>query len=156
MDRILALTPVPSLVLDVSFTIVQASKSYLDISKFTLEECVGLGIYEFVEAKVPVPDVASMRLAIETALATKDVHIMDGIGAADHYWRVRTIPIFDEDKLLYVVLEAQDTTEEYTKRQALNQAGTCVSSTSPHQLPQVFSPCPSEKSSSRLMLVYHS
>jgi osomolarity two-component system, sensor histidine kinase TcsA len=121
MDRILVLTPIPSIVLDSSFHIVQVSASYLAISKFRSEDCLGLSIYEFVEVSVLLPDVASVRHAIQTAVAVKDIHIMDGIRAADHYWRVRTIPIFDEDKLLYVVLEAQDTTEEYSKRQALNE-----------------------------------
>jgi osomolarity two-component system, sensor histidine kinase TcsA len=122
MERIFALTPIPCLVLDSSFHIVQVSASYLALSKFSLEECVGLSIYDFVETKVPVPDVASVRHAIQMALSSKDIYIIDGIGVANgSFWRLRTIPVFEKDELLYVVLEAQDTTEEYSKMQALNE-----------------------------------
>jgi osomolarity two-component system, sensor histidine kinase TcsA len=121
MERIFALTPVPCIVLDSSFHIVQVSARYLALSKFSSEECVGLSIYDFVQTKVHVPDVTSVRHAIETALSIKDVYIMDGIGGPNgRFWRVRTVPIFDNDELLYVVLEAQDTTEEHSKMQALN------------------------------------
>ena len=121
MERIFALTPIPCIILDSSFHIVQVSASYLALSKFSPEECVGLSIYDFVETKIPVPDVASVRHAIETAISIKDVYIMDGIGVPNGgFWRVRTIPVFDKDELLYVVLEGQDTTEEHSKMQALN------------------------------------
>jgi osomolarity two-component system sensor histidine kinase TcsA len=121
MERIFALTPIPCIVLDSSFHIVQVSARYLALSKFSPEECIGLDIYDFVETKVPVPDVASVRHAIETAISIKDVYIIDGISVPDgSFWRVRTIPIFDKDELLYVILEAQDTTDEHSKMQALN------------------------------------
>jgi osomolarity two-component system sensor histidine kinase TcsA len=122
MERIFALTPVPCLVLDSAFRIIQVSESYLALAKFPLEECVGIDIYEFVESKVPVPDAATLRHAIQTALSIKDVYVLDGISVANGtFWRVRTIPIFDKDELLYVILEAQDTTEEHSKMQALNE-----------------------------------
>ena len=121
MERIFALTPISCIVLDSSLHIVQVSARYLALSKFSPEECVGLSIYDFVQTKVHVPDVASVRHAIETALSIKDVYILDGIGGPNgKFWRVRAIPIFDKDELLYVVLEAQDTTEEHSKMQALN------------------------------------
>jgi osomolarity two-component system sensor histidine kinase TcsA len=121
MERIFALTPIPCIVLDSSFHILQVSARYLALSKIEPEECVGLSIYDFVQTKVHVPDVASVRHAIKTALSIKDVYILDGIGGPNGgFWRVRTIPIFDKDELLYVVLEAQDTTEEHSKMQALN------------------------------------
>jgi osomolarity two-component system sensor histidine kinase TcsA len=121
MERIFALSPIPCIVLDSSFHIIQVSASYLALSKFSPEECMGLSIYDFVETKLPVPDVASVRRAVETAISTKDVHTMDGIGVPDgSFWRVRIIPVFDKDELLYVVLEGQDITEEHSKMQALN------------------------------------
>lgn len=122
MERIFAFTPIPCLVLDSTFHIIQVSPSYLALAKLPLEECVGLDIYDFVESKVPVPDAATLRHAIQTALSIKDVYILDGISVANGtFWRVRTIPIFDKDELLYVILEAQDTTEEHSKMQALNE-----------------------------------
>src|SRR5277367_1952163 len=121
MERIFALTPIPCIVLDSSFHIVQVSARYLALSKLSPEECVGLSIYDFVQTKVHVPDVASVRHAIETAISIKDVYILDGIGGPNgSFWRLRAIPIFDKDELLYVVLEAQDTTVEHSKMQALN------------------------------------
>src|SRR5205085_11321399 len=103
MERIFALTPIPCIVLDSSFHILQVSARYLGLSKFSAEECVGLSIYDFVKTKVPVPDVASVRHAIESAISIKDVYIVDGIGVPNgSFWRIRTIPIFDKDELLYV------------------------------------------------------
>ena len=118
MDRIHTLTPIPSIFLNPSLRIIHASASYLAVSKFSLEECVGFNVYEFVQSKLQAPDVPSIRLAIQTALATRTVYVLEGIKSADStYWSVRTIPIFDQGDLLYIILEAQDTTEQQLKRQ---------------------------------------
>ncbi|KAJ9654249.1 hypothetical protein H2201_009026 [Coniosporium apollinis] len=122
MDQLLALTPVPSIILNSSFRILQISASCLDLLQLTSEECIGRNIHELVQPNVSVPDVTSVRHAIDTAIATRKVYTSEDILVeGGSYRNVRAIPIFDKDDLLYVILEVQNTTEEHLKLEALSE-----------------------------------
>ncbi|KAJ9654100.1 hypothetical protein H2201_009050, partial [Coniosporium apollinis] len=122
MNQIIALTPVASIILNSSFRILQVSASYLGLLQLTSEECIGRNIHEHVQANMSVPDVTSVRHAVDTAVATKRVYTSEDILVEDgSYWNVRAIPIFDKDNLLYVILEVQNTTEEHLKLEALSE-----------------------------------
>ena len=121
----LALTSIPTVLLDPSLRILHASASFLSLHNLTTEECSGVGIYELVQAKGLVPEVASVRYAIETAQATKNVYATEPIqavsrsAAAPTCWSLRAIPVFDEETLLYLSLEFQDTPRGHQTRQAV-------------------------------------
>ena len=119
----LALTPVPTVLLDSSLRILQTSASFLSLHNLAAEECSGVGIYELVEVKGLVLEAASVRYAIETALATKKVYATEAIQTVDRmvatprHWSLRAIPVFDKETLLYLSLEFQDTTRDHQTRQ---------------------------------------
>ena len=121
MDRILALTPVPTIVLSAqSFQITQISQSYLSTFSLTLEECLGIPILDFINRMVPDFNCVPILDSIGTAVLTKAIKSFEIAATTDEkHWTLRIVPIVDDDSLLYVVIETQDTTEEHRKRKAL-------------------------------------
>ncbi|KFY32165.1 hypothetical protein V493_00454 [Pseudogymnoascus sp. VKM F-4281 (FW-2241)] len=115
LAQILALTPVPSIVLDAKLDIVEVSESYLSLTSTKWEECTGFNIYESISNRNPGADCVSIQHAIEIAVGSRGVYAIDDIHiASSKYWRLRLVPIFDGEELLFVVLE----TEEYSSRRA--------------------------------------
>ena len=115
LAQILALTPVPSIVLDAKLDIVEVSESYLSLTSTKWEECTGFNIYESISNRNPGADCVSIQHAIEKAIGSRGVYAIDDIYiASSKYWRLRLVPIFDGEELLFVVLEA----EEYSSRRA--------------------------------------
>ncbi|KFZ23585.1 hypothetical protein V502_01934 [Pseudogymnoascus sp. VKM F-4520 (FW-2644)] len=115
LAQILALTPVPSIVLDAKLDIVDVSESYLSLTSTKWEECTGFNIYESISNRNPGADCVSIQHAIEKAIGSRGVYAIDDIYiASSKYWRLRLVPIFDGEELLFVVLEA----EEYSSGRA--------------------------------------
>lgn len=118
LNRIFSLTPVPTIVLDSSFCVVQVSASHLAFSKLTREECIGLSIYALPPSKIPAPDVATLRSAICAAVTTQAVQVIDDVEVTPGtYFSLRLTPIYEGASLLYVVLEANEvTSQRYTRK----------------------------------------
>lgn len=118
----LALTPVPTVILDASLHILQASVGFLSLYSLTAEECNGADIYELIEIIGLVPGAKSVRYAIETARATKKPCTTNGLQSSSHGaisspdWSLRTVPVFNDENLLYVSLEFQNATRDHPPR----------------------------------------
>lgn len=115
-------TPVPSVLLDSSFRIIQVSASYLALNHLISDECHGLNIYDLVKEKALIPGVAALQIVLANAIASKNVYStreLQAVGRA--YSSLRAVPIFDQDTLLYVLLEVQDTTAEHQRPEAINE-----------------------------------
>lgn len=109
LAQILALTPVPSIVLNAKLDIVEVSESYLSLTSTKWEECTGFNIYESISNRNPRADCVSIQHAIEKAIGSRGVYAIDDIYiASSKYWRLRLVPIFDGEELLFVVLEAEE------------------------------------------------
>jgi len=112
MERILALTPTPSIILGPNLDIIEVSNSYLASAALERGECIGVNVYNFISAKVTGPNSISIRLGIKGAIESRAVYTIDGMrDASSTYWRWRIVPIFDEDELLYLVLEDMEAKE---------------------------------------------
>jgi len=115
-------TPVPTILLDSSFRIIQVSTSYLALNHLTSDECLGLNIYHLVKEKALIPGVAALQIVLANAITSKNVSSTRELKAVGRfYWSLRAVPIFEQDTLLYVLLEVQDTTTEHQKREAINE-----------------------------------
>ncbi|KFY41547.1 hypothetical protein V494_02931 [Pseudogymnoascus sp. VKM F-4513 (FW-928)] len=115
LARILALTPVPSIVLNAKLDIVEVSESYLSLTGTKREECTGFNICESISNRNPGADCVSIQHAIEKAIGSRGVYAIDDIYIApSKYWRLRLVPILDGEELLFVVLEV----EEYSSSRA--------------------------------------
>jgi osomolarity two-component system sensor histidine kinase TcsA len=124
VDEILSRTPVPTIVVDGSLCIHQVSDSYLALYRRAREQMVGVHLYQSVDRNVavPMPNVVSLRAAIDSALVTRKVHVLRDILVEDgNYWSIRAIPVFRHETLLYVVLEVENTTEEHMKQAELEE-----------------------------------
>ncbi|KAK5673976.1 hypothetical protein LTS10_013262 [Elasticomyces elasticus] len=119
-DRVLRFSPVPTLILDDDFKIVQVSQSYLDLAHRALGNMVGWNTYDFVDEKVPVPDSETVRKAVDKAMETRKVYVLANIpGGNMTFWTIRVIPIIDGDKVLNLIFEVEETTEIHAKNQLL-------------------------------------
>ncbi|EPE31201.1 CheY-like protein [Glarea lozoyensis ATCC 20868] len=127
---LIALTPIPTVLLDASLHILLVSASFLSLHNLAAEACIGVGVYELMGARGLGLDVASVQCAIETARSTKKVHAADAIQvkghgtAAPRYWAVRAIPMFEKETLRYISIEFQETISDDQMQQANNQLDT--------------------------------
>ncbi|KFY04061.1 hypothetical protein V494_00416 [Pseudogymnoascus sp. VKM F-4513 (FW-928)] len=119
LGQIFASTPVPSVVLDPKLDIVEVSKSYLSLTSTKREECVGINIYKSISDKNSGAVCVSIRYAIEVAIGSREVSTVDDVHVtSSKYCRVRLIPIFDGEELLFVVLEADANSPSHEKYMA--------------------------------------
>lgn len=114
MERIFALSPLPTLVLNGELQICIASDSYREITNVPLEQCIGKSFLDMVNDEQTPTNAALTTQLIQDSLASRQEQRsgpVPGCGLPGH-WRMRVLPIFDGDELLYVVIESQDASEE--------------------------------------------
>jgi osomolarity two-component system sensor histidine kinase TcsA len=116
-----AFTPIPSVLLDSALCIIRVSASYLAFNHLTSHECVGLNIYDLVAAKTLSPGPAALQVVLDNAIATKNVYATGEHAAPGLFCTtLRAVPIFEQDTLLYVLLEVPGTTVEHERQEAIN------------------------------------
>ncbi|KAL5344038.1 Two-component system protein A [Aspergillus crustosus] len=113
LGRIYRHTPLPTLVLDASMTIVEVSDSHVAMSGKTRDSLLHTTVGDVDPAVIPAPNTPTLYGALRAATTTRDVQVIEHIlvkGKVTH--NLRVTPIFDNQTLLYVVLEAQKLTHE--------------------------------------------
>lgn len=117
MSRIYRHTPTPTLVLDGSLRIIEASNSHLALFDRSREELLNTSIYDLSPHLVPAPDIASLSGALGAAITTRTPQVVHHIRAAKHNadFSLRVTPIFEDDILIYVLLEAHPMGAEHPK-----------------------------------------
>ncbi|KAN0092008.1 hypothetical protein V8E51_017855 [Hyaloscypha variabilis] len=114
-------TPVPTVLLDATFHIIQVSASFLALNHLKSGECLGVNIYDLVKSRALVPDPAALQVVLEKAISTKNVYTTSSDQAADRFaTSLRAMPIFEQDALLYVLLEVQEASARHERRNAIN------------------------------------
>ncbi|KAJ5243487.1 uncharacterized protein N7469_001814 [Penicillium citrinum] len=114
MSRIYRYTPTPTIVLDGSLRVTEVSDSHIQLFQNTREQLIGSSVYDLAPRTVPAPDLALLSGALGAAVATHSVQSIESVGVAgcDSIFTLRVTPIFDDDVLIYVLLEAQSLTEK--------------------------------------------
>ncbi|KAJ5670944.1 hypothetical protein N7507_000071 [Penicillium longicatenatum] len=102
-------TPTPTVILDGSLRVVGTSESHHTLFQSNREQFIGTSIYELAPASVPAPDIASLSGALGAAVATKEAKVLENVPVQDGEfdYSLRITPIFDSEKLINVLLEAQ-------------------------------------------------
>ncbi len=115
-----ALSPVAGLLLDPALCVLNVSATYLALFDLTAADCIGRNVYALIETHAIRPGVAPLREVIDTALATRALAATSGVQAPhdQSFWSLRAVPIFDQDRLLFVAVECADITTEHLQRQA--------------------------------------
>ncbi|OGE53704.1 hypothetical protein PENARI_c007G11491 [Penicillium arizonense] len=115
LSDIYRLTPKPTLVLDHSLHIVQVSDSHVAAFSWSRDQLLTTSVYDLPPSIVPSPNIAALSGAISTALSTRDVQVIEDVQVDGAHYSLSVTPIFRNDALLYVLLEAQR-----TKRDQIN------------------------------------
>ncbi|KAH6622198.1 sensor histidine kinase-like protein/response regulator Fos-1 [Boeremia exigua] len=117
---IFRLTPVPTLILNATRTIVQVSDSLVVTAPgITREDLVGWhadDVFDRAERTLDCPVLASAREAFPTATTAGLPTRLDHTTDAQQTWRTRVVPIYRNDSLHCTQLEFHDVTEEYRKK----------------------------------------
>lgn len=117
MSRIYRHTPTPTLVLDRSLRIIEASNSHLALFNRSREELLNTSIYDLSPHIVPAPDIASLSGALGAAITTRMPHVIPNVHAAKRNagFHLRVTPIFEDDTLIYVLLETHPSEPDQPK-----------------------------------------
>ncbi|KAJ5205138.1 CheY-like superfamily [Penicillium cf. griseofulvum] len=72
---------------------------------------------------LPAPDIASLSGALGTAISTREVQVIKRIHVAhlDAFFSLSVTPIFEEDSLIYLLLEAQRTKDERSRTNSISE-----------------------------------
>ena len=116
-----AFTPIPTVLLDATFHIIQVSASFLALNCLTSDECLGVHVYELVKSRSLIPGPEALQVVLDEAVSSKNVYTTSEHQATGGlYASLRAVPIFDHDTLLYVLMEVQDAAAEHERRNATN------------------------------------
>jgi osomolarity two-component system sensor histidine kinase TcsA len=110
----------PTIVLDSSLRIVEVSNSHVKIFQRSRDELVTSNVYDLSPSVLPAPDIPTLSGAIGAALSTREVQVIKRVHVPQcgAFFSLDVTPIFENDTLIYVLLEAQRT---YQKPNHLNE-----------------------------------
>ncbi|KAL2862805.1 sensor histidine kinase/response regulator Fos-1/TcsA [Aspergillus lucknowensis] len=112
LSSIFRLTPIPTIVLDPSMTIVEVSDSHLALSGKSRDSLLHASIGDVEPAAIPAPNLPTLYGALRAACSTREVQLVkEAVSPGKAPDSLRVTPIFDESALIYLVLEAHRVTE---------------------------------------------
>jgi osomolarity two-component system sensor histidine kinase TcsA len=121
-DDLLRYTPIPTLILDASLVIRQASDSYLEVSGVrNREDVIGHHADDIFSKAVIFPAHTSAGTAIRTAQYTESAHQQKHLSNDGRAWTVRAVPVFCYGSLRCIQMEFVDTTAEHQKQLELEE-----------------------------------
>ncbi|KAJ5976538.1 hypothetical protein N7481_010245 [Penicillium waksmanii] len=112
--RIYRCTPTPTIVLDGSLQVVEVSESYEALSDTPRDQIINISVYALTPRVILAPDIASLSGALGMAIATRAVQVINNVrvGKNDVDIALHITPIFDDDDLIYVLMEVQKAKRE--------------------------------------------
>ena len=98
--------------LDGSLRIVEVSNSHVGIFQQSRDQLLTSNVYDLSPSILPAPDIPTLSGAIGAALSTRQVQVIKTVHVTqcDAFFSLNVTPIFENDTLLYVLLEAERTT----------------------------------------------
>ncbi|KAF9893305.1 hypothetical protein FE257_011735 [Aspergillus nanangensis] len=121
LSRIYRYTPIPTIILDASWCIVEVSDSHLAFSGRSRDSLLSTCICDVAPGAIPAPDIATLYGALRAALTTKETQVIENIHGTDTHHQLRVLPIFEGSELIYVILEAQNISKGIPLRATENQ-----------------------------------
>ncbi|EKV04932.1 Sensor histidine kinase/response regulator Fos-1/TcsA [Penicillium digitatum] len=123
LSRIYRFTPKPTLVLDGALRIVEVSNSHVEIFKCPRDQLLATNVYDLPLSILPAPDIASLSGALGTAISTREVQVIKRVHVEliDAFFSLNVTPIFEEDSLIYVLLEAQRTEHRPNRSNSMSE-----------------------------------
>ncbi|KAF7515136.1 hypothetical protein PCG10_003909 [Penicillium crustosum] len=123
LSRIYRFTPKPTLVLDGALRIIEVSNSHVEIFKRPRDQLLATNVYDLPPSVLPAPDIASLSGALGTAISTREVQVIKRVHVAqiDAFFSLSVTPIFEDDVLIYVLLEAQRTERQRNRSSSMSE-----------------------------------
>ncbi|RDW58922.1 sensor histidine kinase/response regulator Fos-1/TcsA [Aspergillus mulundensis] len=118
LSRIYRYTPIPTLVLDASMTVVEVSNSHTALTGKPRDSLLHARISDVGPECIPAPNIPILYGALRAATSTRETQVVEHIlvdGRIAH--NLRVTPIYEESTLLYIVLEADKLTAEVINSQ---------------------------------------
>ncbi|KIW66431.1 hypothetical protein PV04_05766 [Phialophora macrospora] len=122
MDRIVALSPTPTVVLDRDLRIIIMSISWTRLANVQPDQLRGKNFAETIGDLLLPASHDNILQIIQEAIATRKEQKSEPVPGAETAtnWRVEALPIFEGDDLLYVVVKCLDITEELQRAKERN------------------------------------
>ncbi|CAP86884.1 Two-component system protein A [Penicillium chrysogenum] len=123
LSRIYRFTPKPTLVLDGTLRVVEVSNSHVEVFQRSRDQLLAANVHDLPPSILPAPDVASLSGALGTAISTREVQVIKRVHVAkfDALFSLSVTPIFEDDSLIYVLLEAQRTKHQRDRSDCINE-----------------------------------
>lgn len=99
----------PTLVLDGTLRVVEVSNRHVEVFHRPREQLLASNVYDLPPSILPAPNIASLSGVLGTAISTREVQVIKRVHVAelDTFFSLTVTPIFEDDVLIYVLLEGQ-------------------------------------------------
>ena len=103
----------PTIVLDGSLRIIEVSNSHVEIFERSRDQLLTSNVYDLPASVLSAPDIPSLSGALGAAISTRQVQATNRVYVAkcNAFYFLNVTPIFEDDALLYVLLEAERTAQ---------------------------------------------
>lgn len=116
--------------LDGTLRVIEVSNSHVATFHRSRNSLLATNVYDLPPSIVPAPNVASLSGALGAALSTREIQTIKSLHVeqCDARFALNVTPIFEDDNLIYVILEAERTKLErngvkrMSERTYLNEA----------------------------------
>ena len=95
----------------------------MEVFQRSRDQLLAANVYDLPPSILPAPDVASLSGALGTAISTREVQVIKRVHVAklDALFSLSVTPIFEDDSLIYVLLEAQRTKHQRDRSDCINE-----------------------------------
>lgn len=95
----------------------------MEIFKRPRDQLLATNVYDLPPSVLPAPDIASLSGALGTAISTREVQVIKRVHVAqiDAFFSLSVTPIFEDDVLIYVLLEAQRTERQRNRSSSMSE-----------------------------------
>jgi osomolarity two-component system sensor histidine kinase TcsA len=95
----------------------------VEVFQRSRDQLLAANVHDLPPSILPAPDVASLSGALGTAISTREVQVIKRVHVAkfDALFSLSVTPIFEDDSLIYVLLEAQRTKHQRDRSDCINE-----------------------------------
>jgi osomolarity two-component system sensor histidine kinase TcsA len=95
----------------------------VEVFQRSRDQLLAANVHDLPPSILPAPDVASLSGALGTAISTREVQVIKRVRVAkfDALFSLSVTPIFEDDSLIYVLLEAQRTKHQRDRSDCINE-----------------------------------
>nr|CAB93498.1 tcsA protein [Aspergillus nidulans] len=118
LSRIYRCTPVPTIVLDASMVIIEVSNSHVALFGKPRDSLLHTSISDVSPECIPVPNIPILYGALRAACSTREIQVVEHVVVGEKIaHNLRVTPVYEDETLLFVVLEVENLRAEVINNQ---------------------------------------